>query len=224
MRSNPELSGRVGSINLDYWSPTDLTSIALKGFPVLNVDLAPSITKRLADEAFGTPQLMQALCLNLCLELGIRDPAPTHQRYEVPEDKLLHALERTADLADYSSVVQGLHTGPKERGTERKQFRFRDGSRGDVYRAVLLGIKENPPQLSFTYDGLVERVRRVCKGDSPVGSRVSQALIQMQRLTETLSPTVPIVDWSDNNLDIVEPYFLFFLRCSRKIDRLAPAR
>lgn len=195
VRSNPELSGRVGSIKIDYWSTEDLALIAKKGFPELNVDLATSVIDTLTKEAFGTPQLMQALCLNLCLELGVRESGSEHKRWEVPIDKLGYALERTADLADYSSVVQGLHTGPKERGTERKQFKIKDGSTGDVYRCILLAMRQDPPRLSFTYDDLVERTRTICKKDSPVGSSVSQALTQMQKLSETLSPSVPIVDW-----------------------------
>lgn len=220
VRSNPELSGRVASLRIEYWTPQDLEIIGKKGFPALGVDLSPKVIEQLAAEAFGTPQLMQALCLNLCLELGVRKTREL-TRFEVASDVLQSALERTSDLADYSSVVQGLHSGPKERGTERKQFTLIDGSKGDVYRCILLALSQSPPRVTFTYDEIMQRVRNVCIGEYPVGSSVSQALPQMQKLSGTLSPTVPIIEWNENVLDIVEPYFLFFLRCSRKLERLA---
>lgn len=220
LRSNPELSGRVASVPLGYWDFDDLKVIAQKGFMALSVDFANKIIDRLAGEAFGIPQLMQLLCLNLCLEIGVRETLPELIRHEVTEDQINRTLERTSDFTDYSSVAQGLHSGPKERGTERKQFKFVDGTAGDVYRCVLLAIKQDPPQLSFTYDEMMTRIKAVCADDNPVGSSVTNALTQMQTLSVSLSPNVPLIEWSENVLSVVEPYFLFFLRASRKLDRI----
>jgi hypothetical protein len=33
--------------------------------------------------------------------------------------------------------------------------------------------------------------------------------------------TDPVIEWDEDVLDIVEPYFLFFLRCSPHLARLA---
>ncbi len=220
VRSNPELSGRVGSVIIEHWDPADLKIIAQKGFQELNIDLANNVIDQLAEEAFGTPQLMQSLCLNLCLELGIREKQPTHVRIDVNDTHIAQALERTSGQSDYSSVVKGLHSGPKERGTERKQFEFHDGSTGDVYRCILLSLCHGPAQLSFSYDEIIKRVAEVCPNEIPVGSSISQALGQVESLSKTLSPRVPIIEWNENVLDIVEPYFLFYLRASNKLERL----
>lgn len=224
VRSNPELSGRIIAITIDRWSINDLEIIAKRGFPELNVDLAPSVVTRLANEAFGTPQLMQSLCLNLCLELDIREALTKHRRVDVTEENIIRALERTSHWTDYTSVVQGLHSGPKERGTERKQFNFHDGSRGDVYRAILLALSEEPPLLSFTYDNLMARITDICDDDRPVGSSVNSALTQMERLSGSLSPQVPVLEWDENVLEIADPYFLFFLRSSRQLGSLGRQR
>jgi hypothetical protein len=117
-------------------------------------------------------------------------------------------------------MLTALHSGPKQRGTERKQFIFVDGSVGDVYRCVLLAIKTDPSSLSFRYDEMLKRTSDVCKGDSPVGSSVAESLAQMAKLAKTVQEA-PVIEWDEDVLDIVEPYFLFFLRCSPLMDRLA---
>lgn len=73
VRSNTELRGRVQAIDTGYWKEDELERIAYQGFRELNVDVAPVIMKRLTAEAFGSPQLMQAICLNFCFESGIHE-------------------------------------------------------------------------------------------------------------------------------------------------------
>jgi hypothetical protein len=220
VRSNPELSGRVNSIKIDYWSEAELRKIGELGFGALNIALTSKMLNNIISEAFGTPQLMQALCLNLCLELNIRQTQLDHKRVRVSEAQFKQAKETTSDWSDYSSVVQYLHSGPKERGTERNEFSLLDGSIGDVYRVILTALCQNPPRLSFSYDEILQRVSSVCVEGKPVGSSINQALIQMDKLSSTLSRSVPIIEWDENVLDIVEPYFLFYLRASKKLDLL----
>jgi hypothetical protein len=129
-------------------------------------------------------------------------------------------LERTSTIADFSTLLGVLHAGPKQRGTERKRFNFVDGTQSDVYRCVLLAIKADPASLSFRYDEMLKRTVNVCKSDSPVGSSVSESLAQMAKLARTVQEA-PVIEWDDDVLDIVEPYFLFFLRCSPYLSTLA---
>lgn len=221
VRSNPELSGRIAAVNIGYWDKNELEVIGKLGFPKLNIDIANSAIERLASEAFGSPQLMQSLCLNLCREKGITEQLDEMSRIETDDRDFARIFERTSSMSDYSSVVDGLHSGPKERGQERKQFRFSDGSKGDVYRAVLLAISDAPPKLTFTYDDLIQRVGNITIDEKPVGSSISQALAQMDTpLSKNLSPRVPILEWDENVLNILEPYFLFFLRSSTKLRSL----
>jgi hypothetical protein len=219
VRSNPELRGRVQAIDTDYWSDEELEQIAYTGFRELNVDVAPSIMKKLIAEAFGSPQLMQAICLNFCLENGILKTVSEQKRIEVDFVTLQNVLERTSTMSDFSSMFAALHSGPRQRGVERKEFRFYDGSKGDVYRCVLLAMKADPPRLSFRYDEMLKRTQAVSLGESPVGSSVAQALMQMDKLAATVQEH-PVIEWDEDVLDIVEPYFLFFLRSSSILSRL----
>ena len=220
VRSNTELRGRVQAIDTDYWKEEELEQIAYRGFRELNVDIAPAIMKRLTSEAFGSPQLMQAICLNFCFESKIHQALPEHVRIDMDFVTLQNVLERTSTMTDFSSMISILHSGPRQRGVERKEFEFTDGSRGDVYRCVLLAMKADPPRLSFPYDEMIKRTRALSKKESPVGSSVAQALMQMEKLAATVQEA-PVIEWDEDVLDIVEPYFLFFLRCSPHLQKLA---
>jgi hypothetical protein len=220
VRSNPELRGRVTAIDMSYWTDNELEQIAFRGFRELNVDLAPAVIRALANEAFGSPQLMQAISLNFCFERGINEVQEIHRRIEIDSGVLRQIFERTSVATDYSTMLNALHAGPKQRGTERKQFNFIDGTRGDVYRCVLLSMRADPSSLSFPYEDILKRVREVCTDESPVGSSVVESLAQMGKLASTVQ-NAPVIEWDEDVLDIVEPYFLFFLRCSPHLARLA---
>jgi hypothetical protein len=212
VRSNSELRGRVTAIDTDYWTASELEQIGFRGFKELNIDIAPAVMRNFTAEAFGSPQLMQAIALNFCFENGIRATVPEQARIGVSSEMIRNVLERTSTLTDFSSMLNVLHSGPKQRGTERKEFDFIDGTRGDVYRCVLLAMQADPPRLSFRYDEMLERTAAQClAGSSPVGSSVAQALVQMEALAKSVQDA-PVIEWDENVLDIVEPYFLFFLR------------
>ena len=221
VRSNPELRGRVKAIDVTYWNDTELTQIARTGFDALNMDIAPSVLSKMTAEAFGSPQLMQTICLNLCFETKILDTLSRQERIDVNDFTLGQVFERTSTFMDFVSLVEALHAGPKQRGIERKQFAFTDESHGDVYRSVLLAITGTPPKLAFNYDEMLRRVRAVCRGESPVGSSISQALVQMHSIADSVQPGGKVIEWDENVLDIVDPYFLFFLRSSPILRDLA---
>jgi hypothetical protein len=213
VRSNTELRGRVTNIDMSYWKQDELEQIPYLGFRELNADIAPEVVRRLTQEAFGSPQLMQAICLNLCFELGIREKRPADERVSVEVTTIARAFERTSTQSDFSSLTAVLQAGPRLRGTERKEFVFTDGSRGDVYRCLLLAMKADPPRLSFPYSEMLTRTGAVCLGDSPIGSSVQTSLRLMERLAKAVQEA-PVIEWDEDVLDIVEPYFLFFLRSS----------
>ena len=81
-------------------------------------------------------------------------------------------------------------------------------------------MKADPSRLAFSYEEIMKRVKLVCVDESPVGSSVVESLGQMSNLAKTVQPA-PVIEWDQDVLDIVEPYFLFFLRCSPRLARLA---
>ena len=219
VRANSELRGRLAAVDFTYWDEEELKRIAYQGFDALNLSIGEDIVRKLAKESAGSPQLMQLLCRNLCQEFQIREKQNDIEKIEADEKDLQQVLERASQFANFSSTLRAMHSGPKIRGSERKQFNFFDDSKGDVYRAILLAIRKDPRALTFSYDDILERVRSVCTGDSPSGSSITSSLSQMEEIADT-SGGDTILDWDEDVLTIVEPYFLFYLRCSAKLDRL----
>ncbi len=223
VRSNPELRGRVVAINTERWTESELEQIGYKGFQAMNMDIAPPVLKKLASEAFGSPQLMQAICLNLCFEHRIEETLAEQKRIELQLFDLQNVFERTSTFSDFSTMVNRLHAGPKLRGAERKEFKFNDGTVGDVYRSVLLAIKTDPPNLTIAYDDMMRRIRQqVCTEDAPSGSSVSNTLGHMAVIASTVQ-VARVIEWEEDTLHIIEPYFLFFLRNSKHLRQLKPS-
>jgi hypothetical protein len=141
---------------------------------------------------------------------------------EVGDDDIKSILDRTTIKCNFGDLVAKLHGGPKTRGTERKVFAFNDGSHGDVYRAVLLGVRSGEPKLGLKYDEIVDRIRQLCIDDAPVGSSIVEACKQIARISDAVIPGARTIEWDEayEILNLSDPYLLFYLRCSQKLDEL----
>lgn len=219
LRANPELRGRVRSVDLEYWSIDDLVRIAVAGFDRLNVEIEQDVLLKFAIEAAGSPQLMQQICLQACFVIDVRSSLPIKKRYRLSDDIQRKIFEQVSSTTDFRSLVDVLDSGPKTRGTERKMYQFNDGSSGDVYRCVLKAVAANPPALSFPYEDLLKRTQMICQSDSPVGSSVTGTCVHMTKLAEDKFPSERVVEWDEQKqiLDIPDPYFLFYLRWSERL-------
>lgn len=229
VRSNSELRGRTAQVDVEFWSDIELEAIAKVGFRALGRSIAPTTAKRLAQEACGSPQLMQQICLQTCIEAKIYESRATDAAINlndtvIADGEIRAALQNAAAQTDYTSLVRQMHSGPKTRGMERKEFKFKDGSKGDVYRAILLAIAANPPASTISYSELNKRVEAVCVGEWPGSGSVVQSLRHATNLVRGFQPEDRIIEWEDTAsggvLTIVDPYLLFFLRSSDKLQQL----
>jgi hypothetical protein len=221
VRANPELRGRVRAVDLNYWKGNELHDIARAGFGALNISLDNGTIEKFIDESAGSPQLMQLLCLQSCFVLDLREEQEkTTLRVQINvRPYLSKILEQTSAYTDFRSLVDVLDGGPRTRGTERKTYRFPDGTDGDVYRVVLRALADDPPKLSYPYEELLERTAKVCIGDSPVGSSVTGTCLHMAKLAQERFPNERAIDWDQTKqvLDIPDPYLLFYLRWSNRL-------
>lgn len=215
LRANPDLRGRVVTIDFDYWEPGALSEIADKGFAELNVHTHQAAIRRLALEAAGSPQLMQSICLNACYEAGIRDRSETPVELPSNNNFIQDVCVRAALGADYSSTLERMNEGPKVRGSERAHYRLKGGDVGDVYTIILRSLSLDPPLLHFRYAELQDRIRKVCEDQYPPGSSVTGACAQIAVLASGGLDRM-IVEWdaTEDALSIRDPYLLFFLRWS----------
>jgi hypothetical protein len=219
VRANPELRGRVRAVDLNYWQREELAGIAARGFEVLNFEIPPLAVDTFVIESAGSPQLMQSMCLQARFVLNLRQKTLLPQVAQVDPEKLRTILEQTSASTDFRSLVDVLDAGPRTRGTERKTYRFHDGTEGDVYRAVLKAVAADPPRLSFPYDELLSRTSKVCFGEPPVGSSVTGTCLHMSKLALEKFPSERAIDWDEQKqvLDIPDPYLLFYLRWSGRL-------
>lgn len=219
VRANPELRGRVRSIDLEYWKSEELQRIATMGFGVLNASVPGDYVKAFSVESAGSPQLMQQICLAACLTSRILEKRDAAQHIPKDFETMNKILAQTSANTDFRSLVDVLDSGAKTRGEPRKEHKFDDGTSGDTYRAVLKAIARNPPRLSFDYEELSKRVSAICKGDGPSGSSVITTCEQLKKLAEEKMPAERAIDWDEQKqiLDIPDPYLLFYLRWSNRL-------
>lgn len=219
IRANPDLRGRVVSIDLHYWNTDELEAIGYKGFGQLNVSIPAPAVNRLAREAAGSPQLMQAICLSGCFELNVRETYDLPANITPDDDAFERVLKRTATMTSYASLLDILRRGPKERGQDRSTYELKTGAKGDVYECILRAVKSDPPKLALPYPELKDRIEALCVGDAPRGVAIANSVALMARLAITQMPRERAIDWDEERevLDIVDPYFLFYLRWSEKL-------
>jgi hypothetical protein len=213
VRANADLRGRAIKLDFNYWKKPELLKIAIIGFEALNIAMPLGFVEALADEAAGSPQLMQALCLNSCFEMGIRERA--NETAAPTADLLLinQVCTRTAQTTDYTSIVNLMKDGPKTRGTERNSHLLKTGEVCDVYPLIVKAIALAPPELTIRYANLQQRITNLCAKDTPSGSSVTGACGHMC-LIANASEGRNILEWdaAHDVLDILDPYLLFFIR------------
>lgn len=67
-------------------------------------------------------------------------------------------------------------------------------------------------------------MQRVAQGDTPQSASIYQACLQIAKMALEMYPGQRVLEWdSDDILDVIDPYFLFFLRWSGKLASLAQA-
>ncbi|UVO34688.1 hypothetical protein KUL72_24885 [Bradyrhizobium arachidis] len=225
VRNNPELRGRLAQVDTTFWSASELAEIAKSGFAKLQVNLPVSKMMDLAREACGSPQLMQRICLDVCFTLKIDKEMPDLTEMDISPQQLGSILQQSSTHADFGTLVANLHKGPKERGSERRVHELIDGTHGDVYRVILTALAHGAPVMELPYSDLKERIENVCVGEGPSASSVVQSCRQIANIARRIAQNERVLEWDDQELtgtmSIVDPYFLFYLRRSKKLESLA---
>ena len=213
--ANSDLRGRMLKLDFNYWDEAALMKIAQKGFLALKANITLATIQAFAIEAAGSPQLMQALCLNLCFEHDLKETLDVVQSFNSDIEFISKVCRRTAQTNDYSSVIRVMNQGPKVRGMERNAYVLIDGTASDVYPILVRAIAKSPPVLTLNYANLLERISSLCVKDHPQGSSVTGSCVHMSALANDIAGA-SIMEWDGKQdiLDIRDPYLLFALRWS----------
>jgi len=165
---------------------------------------------------------MQRLCLETCYEFDTESTEDGETTLSVSKENALNILTSAVEYADHESTFEILDSGPKTRGTERNVYHYENGE-GDVYRTILRAIADNPPEREFSYDVLKKRTEEQCIGGKfPSGSSIIGSCEQMDDLIKNRFPDERALEWDDDKetLYIPDPYLLFYLRWSDKLNVL----
>lgn len=212
VREEPDMEGRVWQMRVEPWSIEELCHISRKGFEALNVFADDSISERLAQSSYGAPFLMQQLCYDLMAWQNIHETQPTPTRVREPDD--WNAFFGHIANRQRPAVFDKLLKGPNPRGQERAERVFEDGRSTDIYGAVMHAIAETGPRTRVRYQDLVTILERdLEKEDVPRGQHVTNSLSQMAKIAHRARGAGDaVLDYKDDELHILDPFLLFFLR------------
>jgi hypothetical protein len=205
-----ELTGRLLSISIPTWDNPELFEIAKEGFPLLNVDVNQGVMSRLADEAYGSPHLMQEFCKELAKIHNVNETLPEKQDISsVPNTLFSDVAEGTGKV-----VFDKLAKGPRQR-TDRMQRKLKNGESADIYKVTLYALARIRPGLAtIEYEQLRAAIREVLSDSLPQAHEVTRVLEKMANIAASDEASIPVLDWDreEQKLHITDPFFAFYLK------------
>lgn len=207
-----EMAGRISGIEVPAWSETELSYIPMTGFKLLGYELAPENAKQLAEQAIGSPHLMQDFCRGLSKQRGISLVEVMHPlEFNIEEREVVFH-----DVADTIGrpIFEKLARGPRQR-TDRMQRTLKDGRSVDIYELVLHALASLKPGLvSLEYEDLRGAIRDVSQSQLPQLHEVARVLKHMATIASTDQSSTPVIDFeeAEKKLHITDPFFAFYLR------------
>ena len=206
IRLNPDLTGRISVIEMEPWTDKELQIIAQKGFMELGISVSSELMERMAMESIHSPQMMQAVCLNIGL-LPLNFPEIT--------DKIIEESCRfTCANLPYADVVRILKSGPPTRGQQRLKYDMKDGSKRDIYSVILKILADNPPLIELNLNELTERIQNNVQNAKITTRKLRDSLKNWQKLIEEQGALYQVFEWKDDKLHISDNLFLFYIRWS----------
>lgn len=206
IRLNPDLTGRISVIEMEPWTDKELQMIAQKGFMELGISVSSELMERMAMESIHSPQMMQAVCLNIgLLPLNFSDIT----------DKIIEESCRfTCANLPYADVVRILKSGPPTRGQQRLKYDMKDGSKRDIYSVILKILADNPPLIELNLSELTERIQSNVQNAKITTRKLRDSLKNWQKLIEEQGALYQVFEWKDDKLHISDNLFLFYIRWS----------
>ena len=206
-----EMTGRLTQMKIPIWEKEELEYIMQLGFKELNMVVPQELIDSFAKDSFGSPHLTQDFCYKFCNKNGIKETLKTKKSFE----KLTCESEFFSELASDTSKVafDRLSRGPRHR-TDRKERTFVDGTKGDIYQAILLAIAKTGPKTSLTYEEIRNALRNILKDQIPEAHEITRVLDMMTEISKTHIEGEPVVDYDRelSTLYISDPFFAFYLR------------
>jgi len=200
-----EMTGRISIIPIPIWSLDELKYIAETGFTKLNFDVSDSTISLLADEAIGSPHLMQEFCRNIS-KLMING--------KIIDSQLIESMFREIAENIGRPIFEKLMKGPRQRN-DRIQRLLKTGENVDIYGLILAALAHMKPGLiSIEYEELRQSIREIIASQLPQLHEVARVLKYMSNIAATDESSAPVIDFDENEkkLNIMDPFFAFYLK------------
>ena len=160
-------------------------------------------------ESIASPQLMQLICLNICV-LAEGD------KFSIDEALVKRAFRFSTLNLDYDKVVKIIQRGKSSRGQKRASYQTDTLGTLDLYGLILEALALDPPFADIPFDDLYNRILKLIKGKNvPSILSVKNYLKSIQDVLEANDRSYEVIEWKDNNIYIIESLFLFYLRGGR---------
>ena len=212
-----EMTQRIENIQIPAWEPGELEDIPSTGFKLLNVELEEHISQRLANEALGSPHLMQEFCRELCHFKKIEETQKSRLVFVPTFEELGNLFKNVAENTG-RTMFEKLAKGPRQRA-DRKSRKLADGTRADIYVVVLKALAQIKPGVeTIGYEDLRTAIRNVLSGDIPQAHEVSRVLEHMARISAEDEASIPVIDWDKEErvLHVTDPFFAYYLRWGKE--------
>jgi hypothetical protein len=221
IESLQDLAGRIERIEFGAWSPEDLMSIGRKGFEKLNLSVKEGTLAALADEACGSPQLMQRLCLNLCQELGVNETLPTLTSAGANLGQLRAVFASAMRSVNYSGSIYALETLPVDALHRSVSFVACQGYDISPNEVALASLALNPPRPFIAFhagqDTLTGRAARLVKPGTTTPSRelLASVFTRMSDTSQQPAFKAPALHFKpQSGVTVLDSLFLYSLRWS----------
>lgn len=220
--SDIDLSARVESISLEPWEEQELRKIAHKGFEKLDIDVNTEIINTLARESIHSPQLMQKLCYNICMDNNVYYTDNDVGNIDINKTEIKEMFKRVGESLKQNYTTELDLISGAAKGKSSKQYEWVDGNSGDRYDTVLRGIAANPPKTSFELEEVKDRIYEQCSSESPQSGNITNDIKRMSDWIDDSDKAEDFVfDYLEDREEQVqapEPALIFCLRWSNVID------
>lgn len=205
-----ELEGRFKHIPIPPWDMEDLLRIPKEGFAALNLEVDEETQRRICQESFGNPLLVQEACSEFAIANGIHERQ--QKRRALDAAKLDDAFIEMANSKGFPKY-QKLKRGPQARKARRLRS-MKDGAEQDIYAAIMNAVARTGPKPEITYDEIRASLKELMgEGRLPQKNEITSALNHMSSIARKEKGEPPL-EWvkEEDRLVITDPFLLFYMK------------
>lgn len=211
-----EMEGRFSHIEIPEWSEDDLSLIAQKGFPILNMEVDYKAQRKFSSESQGSPLLMQRFCNRLCNHYDIISTQREKRNFNPSDDTIENIFSAVAQQFGLPTFEK-LSRGPQSR-SKRVDRALADGNGAlDIYQSVLRAVSNTGPKPKLHYNEIRDELKSLLvEANVPQKNEVTSALGHMSGIAKDDIEGEPVLEWSEDFLYLTDPFLIFYMRWSQR--------